>query len=145
MENTFDFDTWFEDVGISNADHKLTVKNWLKEEALDTYEALKNFKPSTQCPTTPDFKVGWKNALQSSLDTAFPICKAFSQQLSHISHSNKIDLITLTCYTCLTIQSQMYLHVMKFLSHNDFCVCLSIVLYLLTPHSYYPHLSDPTH
>ena len=145
MENIFNFDTWFKDVGISDPVQKSKVKNWLIEEALDTYEALKNFKPSTQCPTTPDFKVGWKNALQSSLDTALPIGKAFSQQLSHISHPSNIDLITLTCCTCLTIQSQMYLHVIKFLSHNDVCVCLSIVLYLLIPHSYYPHLSDPSH
>ena len=28
--------------------------------------------------------------------------------------------------------------VIKFLSHNDVCVCLSIVLYLLIPHSYKP-------
>jgi hypothetical protein len=32
--------------------------------------------------------------------------------------------------------------VIKFQSHNDVCVCLSIVLYLLTPHSYNPHLSN---
>ena len=94
MENNFDFDTWFENVEILNAAQKLTVKNWLKEEALDTYGALKNFEPHTQCPTE-NFKLGWKNALQTSLDAAFPIGKAFSQ---HISHSNNIDLITLTCY-----------------------------------------------
>ena len=32
--------------------------------------------------------------------------------------------------------------VIKFLSHNDVCVCLSIVLYLLIPHSYNPHLTS---
>ena len=29
----------------------------------------------------------------------------------------------------------------KFVSNNDVCVCLSIVLYLLIPHSYNPHLT----
>jgi hypothetical protein len=32
--------------------------------------------------------------------------------------------------------------VIKFLSHNDVCVCLSIVLHLLIPHSYNPHLTN---
>ena len=31
--------------------------------------------------------------------------------------------------------------VIKFQSHNDVCVCLSIVLYLLIPHSYNLHLT----
>ena len=80
MDNNFVFDAWFEDVGISNTADKLTVKNWLKVEALDTYEALKSFKPFTQCPTE-NFKLDWKISLQTSLDAAFPISKAFPQQL----------------------------------------------------------------
>ena len=77
-----------------------------------------------------------------------------------------IYLITLTCYLSMNAQALHLLcvesyvlmcpfyysnyqsillcveSVIKFLSHNDVCVCLSIVLYLLIPHSYNPHLTN---
>ena len=54
----------------------------LKEEASDTYEALKYLEPLTQRPIESS-KHGWKNAPQTSLDAASPIGEVFSQQLSH--------------------------------------------------------------
>jgi hypothetical protein len=77
MENNFVFGTWFDGVGISDPDEKSTVKNWLNKESLNTYAALKTFKPHTQCPTE-NFRIGWKNALEYALGEAFPNGKAFS-------------------------------------------------------------------
>ena len=58
----------------------------------------------------------------------------------------------MSTYACLLFYYSKYQSILfcvecviKILSHNDVCECLSIVLYLLIPHSYNPHLSDPSH
>ena len=60
------------------------------------------------------------------------------------------DLLCIESYVfmspfyCSNYQSILFCvgTVIKFLSHNDVYVCLSIVLYLLIPHSYNPHLTS---
>ena len=69
--------------------------------------------------------------------------------------NTSLAVLHLLCFTCCALnpmcpfyysnyQSILFCvqSVIKFLSHNDVCVCLSIVLYLPIPHSYNPHLTS---